>query len=196
MVAENQRQVARLRLVIPGRARPAASRSISSRSAATPYGNPWYFIDPTGHLYAWDGTPNQASGTLRAALDALYWAQPQRFKLDLESHRLLRWPPLSQVAYEHATHCLVARGTSPQRRLSDELIAELDLIADVGVLAHHPHLLATFLAFGFKPLASSWLRQTLAPRDDDCPGVPVSGGSGRGVAGTLEPGPRRARGTL
>jgi NnrS protein/Domain of unknown function (DUF1858) len=30
------------------------------------------------------------------------------------------------------------------------------------VLEHHPQLLAAFLAFGFKPLASVWLRKTLA----------------------------------
>jgi autotransporter-associated beta strand protein len=42
------------------------------------YGNPWYFIDTTGRLYAWNGAPNQATGTLLAALDPLYWAQPQR----------------------------------------------------------------------------------------------------------------------
>jgi hypothetical protein len=32
------------------------------------------------------------------------------------------------------------------------------------VLEHHPSLLDAFLSFGFKPLASSWLRQTLARR--------------------------------
>jgi autotransporter-associated beta strand protein len=42
------------------------------------YGNPWYFIVPTGHLYAWDGAPNQATGTLLAALDSLFWAEPER----------------------------------------------------------------------------------------------------------------------
>src|SRR5207302_831552 len=27
------------------------------------YGNPWYFIDTGGRLYAWDGTPHRATGT-------------------------------------------------------------------------------------------------------------------------------------
>jgi hypothetical protein len=41
-------------------------------------GNPWYFIDPAGHLYAWGGTANRATGTLLASVDPLYWAQPSR----------------------------------------------------------------------------------------------------------------------
>jgi hypothetical protein len=41
-------------------------------------GNPWYLITPGGQLYTWDGTPGQATGTLLANLDPLYWAQPNR----------------------------------------------------------------------------------------------------------------------
>jgi hypothetical protein len=48
------------------------------KGSANQYGNPWYFIDTTGALYAWDGTTNQATGTLLANLDTLYWAQPNR----------------------------------------------------------------------------------------------------------------------
>ncbi len=47
------------------------------------------------------------------------------------------------------------------------------LLSDQPILARHrvgevldcyPYLLATFLAFGFKPLASPWLRNTVARR--------------------------------
>jgi hypothetical protein len=41
-------------------------------------GNPWYFVTPAGQLYAWDGTASQATGTLLANLDPLFWAQPNR----------------------------------------------------------------------------------------------------------------------
>jgi hypothetical protein len=44
----------------------------------------------------------------------------------------------------------------------DEPIRAGHLVGDV--LDHHPQLLAVFLGFGFKPLASPWLRKTLASR--------------------------------
>jgi hypothetical protein len=38
----------------------------------------WYFILPSGALYQWDGTANQATGTLLATLDVSYYADPSR----------------------------------------------------------------------------------------------------------------------
>jgi hypothetical protein len=39
-------------------------------------GGAWFFILPSGALYLWDGTPNQATGTLLATLDTSYYADP------------------------------------------------------------------------------------------------------------------------
>ena len=47
-------------------------------SNATGVPTAWYFIDPMGRLYLWDGVPHQATGTLLATLDPTYWAQPER----------------------------------------------------------------------------------------------------------------------
>jgi hypothetical protein len=52
--------------------------------------------------------------------------------------------------------------TDGQPLLSGQLIHAQHRVGDV--LALHPHLLATFLDFGFKPLASPWLRNTMARR--------------------------------
>jgi len=41
------------------------------------YGNSWYYITPSGQLYAWSGTLNQASGNLLANLDAINYSEPQ-----------------------------------------------------------------------------------------------------------------------
>jgi len=46
-------------------------------------------------------------------------------------------------------------------RSSDPILAN-HVVGEV--LERHPQLLAAFLAFGFKPLASAWLRKTLASR--------------------------------
>jgi uncharacterized protein YkwD len=39
-------------------------------------GGAWFFILPSGALYKWDGTANQATGTLIATFDASYYANP------------------------------------------------------------------------------------------------------------------------
>jgi hypothetical protein len=39
-------------------------------------GGVWYFIQPDGQFYRWDGTPHQASGTRLATLDTAYHADP------------------------------------------------------------------------------------------------------------------------
>jgi hypothetical protein len=39
-------------------------------------GGAWYFILPSGGVYAWDGTPNQATGTLIATLQTAYYNNP------------------------------------------------------------------------------------------------------------------------
>src|SRR5262249_44010905 len=36
----------------------------------------WYFILPSGGVYRWDGTANQASGTLIATVDTSYYTNP------------------------------------------------------------------------------------------------------------------------
>jgi hypothetical protein len=36
----------------------------------------WYFIKPNGQLFQWDRTPRQATGTLAATLDPVYWHRP------------------------------------------------------------------------------------------------------------------------
>jgi hypothetical protein len=52
--------------------------------------------------------------------------------------------------------------TDAQPLLPDQPITIQNRVGEV--LDRYPHLLAIFLAFGFKPLASPWLRNTLAPR--------------------------------
>jgi hypothetical protein len=49
-----------------------------------------------------------------------------------------------------------------QPLLAGQLILAQHRVGDV--LEHYPHLLAVFLAFGFQPLATPWLRNTLAHR--------------------------------
>jgi hypothetical protein len=41
-------------------------------------GGAWFFILPSGALYKWDGTINQATGTLIATFDATYYADPSK----------------------------------------------------------------------------------------------------------------------
>jgi Domain of unknown function (DUF1858) len=53
-------------------------------------------------------------------------------------------------------------GAGVQMLLPDQPIQAQHRVGDV--LDNYPHLLATFLAFGFKPLASPWLRNTMAHR--------------------------------
>jgi len=38
--------------------------------------SPWYFIQPSGQIYAWDGTPGKASGALVGTVDPVYWQNP------------------------------------------------------------------------------------------------------------------------
>src|SRR5205807_8228679 len=57
------------------------------RGIVNPNGNPWYFIDSSGQLFAWDGALNQATGTLLVTLDPLYWAQPSRL-LDAKAYEV------------------------------------------------------------------------------------------------------------
>jgi hypothetical protein len=39
-------------------------------------GDQWYFLLANGELYHWDGTPDQAVGTLVGNVGASYWANP------------------------------------------------------------------------------------------------------------------------
>jgi hypothetical protein len=58
-----------------------------------------------------------------------------------------------------------ALGDNAPRRSATPLVegAAITLNDRVGdVLETHPHLLNTFLSFGFRPLANPWLRKTLA----------------------------------
>jgi hypothetical protein len=41
-------------------------------------GGQWYFVLPGGQLYRWDGTPNQATGTLLGNVGTAYWIDPSR----------------------------------------------------------------------------------------------------------------------
>ncbi len=50
--------------------------------------NNWYFIKPNGQLFLWSGTPNQATGTLTATLDPIYYYHPE----------LLTAPPAGDLA--------------------------------------------------------------------------------------------------
>jgi uncharacterized delta-60 repeat protein len=42
-----------------------------------PFGNTWYFIKPSGELYAWNGNGGPPSGTVLRTLQPLYWQYPQ-----------------------------------------------------------------------------------------------------------------------
>jgi len=39
--------------------------------------NNWYFIEPDGSLWKWDGTPNKATGTQVATLDPIFYYHPE-----------------------------------------------------------------------------------------------------------------------
>jgi hypothetical protein len=41
-------------------------------------GGAWFFVLPSGAVYKWDGTINQATGTLIATFDASYYADPSK----------------------------------------------------------------------------------------------------------------------
>ncbi len=51
--------------------------------------NQWYFIKPNGQLFLWNGTPNQATGTMLASLDPIYYYHPN----------LLYAPPVGDLAF-------------------------------------------------------------------------------------------------
>ncbi|MCI0741276.1 MAG: cadherin domain-containing protein [Gemmataceae bacterium] len=56
------------------------------RGVANAFGNPWYFIKPSGQLFAWNGALNQAAGTQVAVLEPIYWAFPQLLHDALQDH--------------------------------------------------------------------------------------------------------------
>src|SRR5262249_25166804 len=41
-------------------------------------GSRWFFVLPGGQLYLWDGTPNQATGTLLGNVGSAFWTDPNR----------------------------------------------------------------------------------------------------------------------